>query len=52
MNRNRLPRLARLLLRIVPLGDRRQEVEDDLDELFSERTDSRGLRYARRRYLW
>jgi len=50
MNRNRLPRLARLLLRIVPLGDERSEVEADLLELFSERAASRDARYARRRY--
>ena len=44
------PGLARWLLRLAPLGDRRREVEADLLELFSERAESRGLRYARRRY--
>lgn len=50
MSRSRLPGLARLLLRIVPLGDRRSEIEADLLELFTERAASHNARYARRRY--
>jgi predicted permease len=36
---------------MLPLGERRADVEDDLMELFDARTASRGARYARRRYL-
>jgi predicted permease len=50
MNQGAPPRLARVLLRIVRLGDRRAEIEADLLDLFAERAASRGLRYARRRY--
>jgi putative ABC transport system permease protein len=50
MNRPIPPRLARVLLRFAPLGDRRPEVEADLLELFAGRADTRGQRYARRRY--
>jgi predicted permease len=50
MNRTIPPGFARVLLRFAPLGDRRTEVEADLLELFGERIDKRGLRYARRRY--
>jgi hypothetical protein len=45
------PRLGRWLLRLLPLGERRADVEDDLMELFESRTASRGARYARRRYF-
>ena len=44
------PALARVLLRLAPLGGRRAEVEADLLELLAERTEAHGLRYARRRY--
>jgi hypothetical protein len=44
------PGLGTLLLRLIPLGSRRAEVEADLLELFGERATSRGLRYARLRY--
>lgn len=43
--------LARLLLRARPLGDRRDDVEADLYELFDSRVASHGLRHARRRFL-
>ena len=45
------PRIARILLRMFPLGERRADIEDDLMELFDSRTASRGARYARRRYF-
>ena len=45
------PRIARILLRMLPLGERRSDIEDDLMELFDARTASRGARYARRRYF-
>jgi predicted permease len=51
MTHDARPRLARLLLRILPLGERRADVEDDLMELFESRRASRGTRYARRRYF-
>jgi predicted permease len=44
------PRLARLLLRLRPLGARRAEVAADLDEIFSERAAAEGARRARGRY--
>ena len=44
------PGLGTLLLRLIPLGSRRAEVEADLLELFGERATSRGVRYARLRY--
>ena len=50
MNGGTPPGLGRLLLRLIPLGSRRAEVEADLLELFGERATSRGVRYARLRY--
>ncbi len=44
------PRLARLLLRLRPLGTRRAEVTADLDEVFAERTAAEGADRASRRY--
>lgn len=44
------PRLARLLLRLRPLGARRAEVTADLDEIFADRASADGARTARRRY--
>ena len=44
------PRLARLLLRLRPLGSRRAEVTADLDEIFAERVDAEGADRAARRY--
>jgi hypothetical protein len=44
------PAAARLLLRLIPLGGRRGDIEDDLLELFQSRASSRSVRYARRRY--
>jgi len=44
------PRLARLLLRLRPLGTRRAEVTADLDEVFAERTAAEGAGRAARRY--
>jgi predicted permease len=44
------PLLARLLFRLVPLGRRRPEVEEDLSELFAARCSQKGARYAQRRY--
>jgi predicted permease len=44
------PRLARWLLRQLPLGERCAEIEADLRELFDARVQSRGVTYARRRY--
>jgi predicted permease len=44
------PRLARWLLRLQLLGDRRAEIEADLHELYAARAAARGLRHARRRY--
>jgi len=46
----RPPRLARWLLRLQPLGDRRPEIEADLLELFHSRAAERGRRHAARRY--
>ena len=46
----RPPRLARWLLRLQPLGDRRPEIEADLLELFQSRAAERGRRHAARRY--
>jgi predicted permease len=43
--------LARLLLRLRPLGDQRADVEADLYELFERRATERGVAYARRRFL-
>jgi hypothetical protein len=40
------PRIARVLLRMLPLGERRSDIEDDLMELFDARTASRGAHYA------
>jgi len=45
------PRVARFLLRLLPLGERRPDIEDDLMELFDARAARRGARYARRRYF-
>jgi predicted permease len=50
MSAVRPPRLARLLLRIWPLGGRRAEIEADLAELFTSRVQKHGVRCARRRY--
>ena len=44
------PRLARLLLRLRPLGTRRAEVTADLDEVFAERRAAEGAGRAARRY--
>jgi predicted permease len=46
----RPPLLARLLLRLRPLGIRRGEVDADLHEAFVERTAREGRRRAARRY--
>jgi predicted permease len=43
--------MIRLLLRLLPLGDRRQEVESDLLELFEARRQTRGRLYAYWRLL-
>jgi putative ABC transport system permease protein len=45
-----MPRLARLLLRLRPLGRRRPEVEADLRDVFTARMVAHGVRYARRRF--
>jgi putative ABC transport system permease protein len=45
------PRLAQLLLRCCPLGERREEVETDLRELFAIRLVDAGYSCARWRYL-
>lgn len=45
------PSVARLLLRLLPLGERRTDIEGDLLELFHSRAAARGVRYARRRYV-
>ena len=50
MNEARPPRLARLLLRLVPLGERRPEVTADLHEAFLRRAESHGRRAAGRGY--
>jgi len=50
MKATRPPGLARMLLRLQPLGRRRAEVEADLGELFASRVEARGVRHARRRY--
>ena len=50
MNGARPPRLARLLLRLVPIGERRREVAADLREAFLRRAGSHGPRVARRGY--
>jgi hypothetical protein len=44
------PRLARLLLRLRPLGTRRAEVTADLDEIYAERAAAEGAGRAARRY--
>lgn len=44
------PRVARLILRLRPLGPRRAEVTADLDEVFAERTAAEGAGRAARRY--
>lgn len=44
------PRFARRLLRALPLGERRAEIEGDLLELFTARVEANGAKYARRRY--
>jgi predicted permease len=49
-SRPRPPRLARLLLWVLPLGERRADVEADVTELFAERVAERGVRVARRRF--
>jgi predicted permease len=46
----RAPKLSRLLLNLRPLGDRRDEIAADLDELFIKRASALGPRAARRRY--
>ena len=48
--RPRPPRLARLLLRVSPLGMRRTEVTADLDEIFAERAAREGRARASQRY--
>jgi len=49
-NDPRPPRLARVLLRLRPLGDRRDEVVADLDELFRARVAHIGHARASLRY--
>jgi predicted permease len=44
------PRFARRLLKMLPLGERRAEIEADLHELFTARVETHGAAYARRRY--
>ena len=44
-----LPRVGRWLLRLMPLGNRRADVEADLLDLLAHRTAQRGRRYAARR---
>jgi predicted permease len=44
------PRLARRLLRLIRLGQRRPEIEADLLELFTARVKAHGASYAKRRY--
>ena len=44
------PLLGRLLLRLRRLGERREEIENDLQELYVERAANRGRRYAALRY--
>jgi predicted permease len=44
------PFIGRLLLRLVPLGERRPETESDLLELFEQRVGVHGYRSAARRY--
>ena len=46
----RPPLLARALLRLRLLGERRRDVEADLDELFNQRAAARSVPHARRRY--
>jgi putative ABC transport system permease protein len=46
----RPPRFGRLLLRLLPLGARREEIESDLHEVFLARA-ATDPRLARRRYL-
>jgi predicted permease len=50
MKKPRPPRLGRFFLRWQPLGDRREEVDADLLELFDLRVATRGRRYAAWRY--
>ena len=50
MTRHEPPRLARRLLRMLPIAARRPETEADLAELFDARLEKQGLAYARRRY--
>jgi predicted permease len=50
MTRQSPPVLARFLLRLWPLGERRSEIEADLFELFATRCERRGVRYATWRY--
>jgi predicted permease len=47
----RPPRLVRWLLQLLPLGDRRPEVEDDVTELFARRATQHGRGYATWRLL-
>ena len=47
----RPPRWLSSLLALWRLGQRRRDIEEDLAELFAERTATRGPGYARRRYL-
>ena len=46
-----LPRVGRWLLRLMPLGNRRADVEADLLDLLAHRTAQRGRRYAARRLI-
>ena len=46
----RMPRLGRWLLRVMPLGDRRNDVEADLLDLLMQRRVQHGARYATRRF--
>jgi putative ABC transport system permease protein len=47
----RPPLLGRVLLRMCRLGDRRDEVDADLLDLFERRARARGPAFARRRYI-
>jgi putative ABC transport system permease protein len=47
----RPPALGRLLLRLLPLGERREEIADDLATLFEKRFQQEGRWTARRRYV-
>jgi len=47
----RPPAIGRLVLRLWRLGDRRDEIENDLLDLFERRASERGPAFARRRYI-